>query len=145
MRAMKVIAPAFILALSSMSRAAPCPIDEISLRDECSAYSQAGMRECLAKHVAASEQALTAAEGRLKTALAKWDEDKKYVDLAKSRLLTATHAFPQGRDAQCAFASSLAGGAAGDSHEIYRLACVAEFNYLRARQLGGAVAGLEQK
>jgi hypothetical protein len=135
MRIVKIIGLGIILALPAVSRSASCTLDESALRDECGAYSQAGMRECLVKHVATSEQAIKEAEDRMKAALSRWDEDKKYVDVAKSRLVTASRVFNKNREAQCAFAAALGGGAIGNALEIKRLACVAELNYARARQV----------
>lgn len=139
---MSIIGLTAVLALPCVSLSAPCVADEKALRDECSAFSQAGMRECLAKHVTSSEQALKAAEGKLKAALSRWDEERRYVGVAGAKYSASVHAFERGRDAQCAFAAALGGGAVGNALEIRRLACVAASNYLRASQLESSVAGL---
>jgi Lysozyme inhibitor LprI len=120
-------------------------LDERSLREECSAFSQAGMRDCLARRVEESQKALTRAEQRVVNALSNWDEDKKYIDLAKSRFGISSTRFNSYRKDQCEFFASLTGGAAGDAHEIRRLACVAELNSRRAEQLRTAVANLPTK
>lgn len=77
--------------------------------------------------------------------LSKWDEDDKYVGMAKTKLARSSEEFIKYRDAQCAFSSSLGGGAAGNARELDRLACVAELNSRRAIQLRDEVSGLPSK
>ncbi|WP_406805837.1 lysozyme inhibitor LprI family protein [Burkholderia semiarida] len=77
--------------------------------------------------------------------LAQWDEDAKYINLAKIRLAASQKAFVKYRTAQYAFASSLGGGAIGNALEMQRLACVAELNNRRAAQLRDAVSDLPLK
>lgn len=142
MRFVKIIGLGLVLILPAVSHSATCIGNERTLRDECGAYSQAGMRECLERQVATSEQAIKEAEGTLKTALSRWDEDKKYVDLAQSRLAIASQVFKKNREAQCAFAAALGGGAVGNALDLKQLACMAELNYTRARQLESAAIEL---
>jgi uncharacterized protein YecT (DUF1311 family) len=120
-------------------------MDERALRVECSVYSEAGMRECLAKKAADSQKTLKRAENALAAALPRWDEDPKYVGQAKAKLAVSERAFIKYRQSQCDFAASLTGGASGNSHEIKRLACVAELNNRRAAQLSDAAADLALK
>jgi len=77
--------------------------------------------------------------------LTKWDEDPKYSSQAKAKLIASNKAFGQYRDAQCAFASALGGGAIGNALEMGRLACVAELNGRRAFQLRDLVSDLPMK
>ncbi|BCQ23319.1 hypothetical protein NK8_14480 [Caballeronia sp. NK8] len=100
------------------------------------------MRDCLATKADESQQALTRAENDAVNALEKWDEDDKYVRIAKANLANSNRIFSQYRKAQCKFSQSLSGGGAGDSHEIRRLACVAELNGNRAEQLRDAASAL---
>lgn len=116
--------------------------DERAIREECSAHSQAGMRDCLAKKANESEKALKHVENKVNSALFKWDEDAKYIGLAKARLAASNKEFAKYREAQCEFLASLSGGAAGNAHEIGHLACVAELNNRRAEQLRNAVIDL---
>ncbi len=162
MRAVKLVGfclamywPAFTLAAST----APV-LDERALREECSAFSQAGMRDwreecsafsqagmrdCLAKKAESSQKALRQAEGKVASTLSKWDEEPKYIRIAKARLAASTKSFATYREEQCAYASSLGGGAIGNALEIRRLACIAELNNRRAEQLTNAVADLTLK
>ncbi|KAB0632788.1 DUF1311 domain-containing protein [Burkholderia latens] len=117
---------------------------ERELRGECS-YEITGVRECLQRKQEASEVELKRAEEKVRVAFAKWDEDVKYVNLAKIRLAASKKAFIKYRKAQCAFASSLGGGAIGNALEMQRLACVAELNNRRAAQLRDAVSDLPLK
>lgn len=50
------------------------------------------------------------------------DEDAKYIGLAKEKLRASSKAHKQYPDAQCAFTSSLGGGAIGNALELRRLA-----------------------
>lgn len=118
---------------------------EHTFREECSAYSEAGMRDCLAAKVRESQHALKQAEERVSAALSKWDEDAKYINLAKTRFVASKKAFAKYREAQCAFAASLGGGAIGNALEMGQLACAAELNGRRAEQLRGAVSDLPLK
>lgn len=113
--------------------------------EECSAYSQAGIRECLAKKVNESATSLKQAENEAQTAVSRWDEDARYIVVAERKLKASTKAFAAYRKAQCVFAAALGGGAAGNALEIGRLACVYELNIVRAGQLRSAVASLPKK
>lgn len=147
MRTMKLIAscliaylPAFALANSTAAI-----VDARALREECSAFSQAGMRECLAKKLESSQQALRQTEEEVAGILSKWDEDNKYVSQAKAKLATSSLEFAKYRKTQCEFSASLSGGGAGNAHEMGRMACIAELNHRRAEHLRNAVSGLPLK
>jgi len=147
MRTMKLIGfclaacfPVSVLAAST----APA-LGERALREECSAFSQAGMRDCLAKKAESSREALRQAEEKVASALSKWAEDQKYINQAQLKFAASNKDFAQYRDAQCAFASSLGGGAIGNALDMRRLACVSELNQRRAEQLRDAVADLPLK
>lgn len=120
-------------------------LDGRALREECSASSQPGMRGCLAKKVEISQTALKQAEEKMANAIAKWDEDSKYVVVTKAKYIASNEAFSKYREKQCEFSASLSGGAAGNAHDIGLLACTAELNNRRAAQLGDAVADLPLK
>ncbi|GAB2851696.1 DUF1311 domain-containing protein [Pseudoduganella ginsengisoli] len=136
-----LIAAASLIFSAPLLAAPPLPAER-ALREECSAFSEAGMRDCLVHHAAQSAKVLKQAEESASAALAKWDEDAKFVRAAKVRLETSGREFLRYRDAHCAFAASLGGGAIGNALEMMRLACVAELNYRRAGQLTNAVADL---
>jgi uncharacterized protein YecT (DUF1311 family) len=116
-----------------------------ALREECSAFSQAGMQDCLAKKAESSQKALLQAEENVASSLSNWDEDNKYVNQAKAKLAASNKEFARYRKAQCEFTASLSGGGAGHAHEMGRLACVAELNNKRAVQLRDAVSELPLK
>ena len=116
--------------------------DERTAREECSAYSQAGMRKCLEKKANASAAELGKAEDKVRKSLAKWVEDTKYIDLAKSKLETSSKEFARYRETHCAFNASLGGSAIGNALEIRRLACVFELNSRRTEQIRYAVTDL---
>jgi len=141
----KMIFTVFLAAafLPLTSIAAPnTPIQsERELRNECSLafLHQEEVQNCLAKKAAQSQKTLKLAEEKAQKALSEWDEDDKYTDLAKEKLAASELAFIKYREEQCAFASSLGGGAAGGALEMRRLACVAELNNRRAEQLRNSV------
>lgn len=118
---------------------------ERELREACSAYSEAGMRDCLADKVRESVRVLALAERDVGDALSKWDEDAKYIRSARAKLGVSGKTFAKYRDEQCAFAASIGGGAIGNALELRRLACVAELNDRRAEQLRHAVSDLSLK
>ena len=74
--------------------------------------------------------------------LTQWDEDSKYINVAKAKPVASNREFPRYRDTECEFSASLSGGGAGNAHEMGRLACVAVLNNRRAEQLRNAVANL---
>ena len=96
--------------------------DERAAREECSAFSQAGMRECLEEKASASAAELKKVEHQVSETLGKWDEDTKYINLARLKLEASSKEFVRYRKAHCAFNASRSGGAAGNSFEIMRLA-----------------------
>jgi uncharacterized protein YecT (DUF1311 family) len=110
---------------------------ESDLRDECSetSISQGDLTRCLEKKAAESNNTLKQAEDYVLASLSRWDTDKEYIDLAKTRLIAAGKTFAQFRADQCSFARSLGASAIGNALEMRRLACVAELNLRRAKQL----------
>lgn len=133
------------LAPSAMAVAADGMQTEQVLYETCSSDSQAGMKDCLAGKAEKSVKTLAAAQKAAAEALSKWDEDQKYIDQAKARLAASNQTFASYRSAQCEFSASLSGGAAGNAHEMGKLACQAALNQRRARQLRDAVLGLPLK
>lgn len=100
------------------------------------------MRECLAKKSDESNAVLRRAEEQAIAALSKWDEDAKFINLAKNKLRASSKAYERYRDAQCAFAAALGGGAIGNALEMRRLSCLIGLNIERAKQLTSAASAL---
>lgn len=132
------------LPLSSFSISNDVILNERELRAECS-YEITGVRECLQKKQRASEVELKRAGEKVREALTKWDEDPKFIKIAKTKFVASEKAFVEYREKQCAFASSLGGGAIGNALEMQRLACIAELNNRRAKQLRDASSDLPLK
>lgn len=143
---MPTLTKALVFSLLTFSLTGPVASNENSdarnVREECSAHSQAGMRECLEAKVRESQAALEQAESEVRGALVKWDENARYRDAARARLDVSNKDFARYRASHCAFSASQAGGAAGNAQEMRRLACVYELNDQRARQLRTAAAEL---
>ena len=116
--------------------------NEHDVLEACSAYSQSGMRDCLAKKVRESETKLKQAANKAISILSKWDENAKYIATAKEKIKLSDKTFVQYREAQCAFAAALGGGAIGNALEMRRLACVYQLNTSRAAQLENAVINI---
>jgi uncharacterized protein YecT (DUF1311 family) len=112
---------------------------------DCSGFSQSEKKDCLAQNAIASEKMLTQAEQKIVSNFAKWDESPQFVNKARVAFTQSTKAFVQFRNAQCAYASALGGGSAGNTHEILRLTCVAELNSWRTEQLLNGIAKLPLK
>ncbi|MDR2207764.1 MAG: DUF1311 domain-containing protein [Azoarcus sp.] len=144
MQKIVLLTAATLLPLISIAASNTPVQSERELRNECS-YEISGVRECLQQKQQASDAELKRAEEKVRSALAQWDEDAKYIKLAESRLAASKKAFVKYRDEQCAFHSSLGGGAIGNALEMQRLACVAELNNRRAKQLQDAVSDLPLK
>jgi uncharacterized protein YecT (DUF1311 family) len=147
MRISNLIVLACALGLPHFSngvRAANLQSERAAL-EECGAYSEAGMRECLAKKAHQSAMALRRAEEQALSALSKWDEDAKFINLAKEKLRVSNKAYVQYRDAQCAFAASLGGGAIGNALELRRLSCLVGLNNGRAKQINADSSELPSK
>lgn len=144
MHTMKFIALYFVVSVPLVANAASSHIvqNERNIREECSAYSQAGMRDCLSKKAKESEKVLKQTEDKVINILSKWDEDSKFASIAKTKLATSSKEFARYRESQCAFSTSLGGGAIGNALEIRRLSCVAEINNLRTEQLRNAIIDL---
>jgi hypothetical protein len=147
MRAITLIGLALSTCLPQLAIAASTDfvLSEHALREKCSAFSQAGIRDCLAKKADESQKTLRQAENHMVSALSNWDEDGKYISLAKAKIAASSKDFVRYRNAQCEFSASLSGGGAGNAYEIGRLACVAELNGRRAEQLRNAAANLTMK
>ncbi len=101
----------------------------------CSEHAQAGMRDCLAQQLAASTALLRQAEENAGAAIARWDEDARFINAARSALVASNGAFNRYARAQCALAAALVGGGAGNARELRRLGCLNELNLVRARTL----------
>jgi len=119
--------------------------NERSAVEECGAHSESAMRECLSKRSQQSKRMLEQTEAQAAARLSMWDEDSKYISRAKEKLRTSSKAFEQYRDAQCAFDSSLGGGAIGNALEMRRLGCLIGLNTRRSEQLNSTVAALPAK
>jgi Lysozyme inhibitor LprI len=141
----RVAGALFVLAALSCIASAKDASDARGLREQCSAESQAGMRDCLAQHVQASASKLSQAEAQARRQIDQWDEDAKYRAQAKALLDTARKSFTRYRSAHCAFSAALGGGAIGNALEMRRLACQAELNEQRAAQLISGAAELADK
>ena len=103
------------------------------------------MHDCLEKKARESDKTLKDAERNAVNALAKWDEDASYISQAKTKLHSSSKAFERYREAQCAFAASMGGGAIGKALDMRRLACIAELNDRRSEQLRAAVSDLPRR
>lgn len=134
-----------VLPQSVLAASITAVASERALREECSAFAEAGMRDCLAKKAGESQASLQQAEKDAATTLSKLDEDGRYLIEAKTKLISSNKAFEKYRQTQCDFSSSLTGGGAGNAREIDRLACLAELNNRRAKQLRDAVSTLPSK
>jgi gas vesicle protein len=132
--------PALTLSISSASA-----LDERALREECSALSQAEMRDCLPKKAENSQDVLTQVEKSVDSIISKWDEDSKCVSRVKANLSASNKEFVKYRESQCELSASLGGGAIGNALEMRRLACVSELNSRRSEQLRDAVSDLPLK
>jgi len=106
-----ILSSVLITAIANINAQAGTVQDERAAREECSANSEAGMRQCLGKKASASAAELKMAEEKIRQILVNWDEDVKYVNLAKSRFEASNKEFVRYREAQCAFKASLGGGA----------------------------------
>jgi Lysozyme inhibitor LprI len=132
----ELICLAALIAGVSPANATPVQT-EAEARAECSGDpgGEAGMRDCLDRKAKASATELRRTESNMRGALPKVDIWPRFVTEAKTRFNQSSRAFTRYRAIKCAFNDSLAGGAAGNSREIMRLACVAELNWQRVEQL----------
>jgi hypothetical protein len=119
--------------------------DERSLREECNAYSQTGVRQCLARKATESELILKQAEDKVQNALTKWKVDAQRINSAKTKFDVASKMFVKHRETQCAFNSSLGDIATANTLEIKRFACFFELNSIRSNQLNTVADGLPSK
>jgi uncharacterized protein YecT (DUF1311 family) len=119
--------------------------DAKSMREECSAFPQTEMRQCLLKQVDDSQRVLEQAKNLAHKRISGWDEDQRYIRQAAAALETSDRSYLQYREQQCAWQSALSGGAAGNAKDIRLLACIAELNYRQAAVLKNAVAELPEK
>lgn len=122
-------------------------LDDSATRAICSreSASQVDMHDCLQKKSRDSEAALLSAERKVQAALAKWDEDVRFRDVARANLSASRRAFLKYRNAQCTFRTALGGGAIGNGLDMLRYVCIYEMDMRRARQLQEAVAVLPMK
>lgn len=147
MRRMKLVGILLTMCFPALvfAESGPAVLGERALREECSEFSQAEMRDCLAKRAESSLEALQEAEEDLARLVANWDEDDKYVKQAEVKAVTSNNEFAAYRDAQCRFSASLSGGAAGNTDQIRHFACISELNNRRVAQLRDAVIDLPLK
>ena len=110
------------------------PQTESELRYYCSTHPE-GMRACMDAAAQASAVELAQAQDAMQTAIRGWSEDPPYRVAARNRLAASQARFVHYRTAQCSFAAAMGGGAIGNALDIRRLACEAELNSTRARQL----------
>jgi hypothetical protein len=102
---------------------------------QCDQFSQAERHDCVSAMATDSAVALRLAEARAAGMIDNWFESAKVKKLANTSLKASSQAFGAYRQAKCAFAGALRGGAIGNAHEISRLACIADTNAQRALEL----------
>jgi hypothetical protein len=141
MRMILILTAALLVPLVSTA----APAGQQNALDECGALSQAGMRECLTSKAADSQALLKRAESDAAAALGRWEEDAKYAKRAKEKLASSSQAFERYRETQCAFISSLGGGAIANALNLRRLACIIDLNNVRVALLANAVADLPRR
>lgn len=110
-------------------------LNETEEREACSAFSEAGMLECLQTKAKDSSVALSAAEQTTARSITNWDEDAKYRNLAQRLFQKSNQAFHRYLQTQCRLAAGLAGGSIGTALDMRRQACVIELNNRRIQQL----------
>jgi hypothetical protein len=116
---------------------------EEQARDECSAAGgQGDMHDCLVAKVEKSKFHLEQMEGRVLASIRQWFDSQPYKENALRKFRKSDLAFARDRDAHCAFMGALTGGAAGNSSENMRLACMYELNMRRVAQLRGRASNL---
>ena len=101
----------------------------------CGGNSQAGIRQCLEIKARENAQLLRQAENRLFAAIAKWDEDQKFIKAATAKFTAANKAYATYRTTQCAFAASLGGAAIGNALPMRQLACPIDLDSARTQLL----------
>ncbi|WP_166877627.1 lysozyme inhibitor LprI family protein [Massilia mucilaginosa] len=110
-------------------------VPQFDAAEKCDQFSQAARHRCLTEMAADSAVTLKQAETKAVQMIDQWFENATFKTLAKSKLKASSTAFATYRQAKCAFADSLRGGAIGSAHEISRLACIADTNAQRALEL----------
>jgi uncharacterized protein YecT (DUF1311 family) len=143
-----VFVTVFVLSWSALPAASAQAVatqDERTIREQCSGGSEADMHDCLVKKARESDKALKDAERTAANTLAKWDEDAKFIGQAQTKLRLSSKAFEHYREAQCAFAASIGGGAIGNALDMRRLACVTELNNRRTVQLQATTNGVPMR
>jgi uncharacterized protein YecT (DUF1311 family) len=120
-------------------------LSESSVLGQCGLtfFHDVDVRECVKKKAAESEQALKDAEKALLEKLPHWDEDDKYINVARKAIALEGKTFIKYRKDRCALSASMAGGSFGTS--IRRDGCLAELNNRRAKQLRDFIADLPLK
>jgi uncharacterized protein YecT (DUF1311 family) len=98
-------------------------------------YHMIDVRRCQEEKAKASAIALREAGKRLRDKLRRWDEDARYIRVAREKLAVSDRAFIRYRAEQCALDQSLAGMARGVVLEARMNICLAEENNRRAAQL----------
>lgn len=147
MRTMTIVGVVLVMYFPILALGIPTipDMDSYALRMECSVHSQAEMQDCLAEKAKSSLELLKDIENEVLGILSSWDEDSKYVRQSRASLIRSNKNFVTYREAQCDYSASLSGGGVGGSHEMRRLACIAELNYRRAKQLHDEASALPLK
>jgi len=117
-------------------------LDADALYDECGAFSQAGMRECLREKAKESQQILAQVEEENFTPPSQTPIEPEYLSEIAGKRPVANQAFYLYRDAYCAFDASLSGG--GNGRSIAHPLCIAAQNNGRAAQLDKIIDNLEK-
>jgi len=116
-------------------------LDRDELYDECSEFSQAGMRECLREKAKESQQVLEQVEEEIFFEIPRKRVEPEYIFESVGKLPVANQAFYLYRDACCAFRASLSGG--GNGRSIAHPLCIAAQNNRRAAQLDKIIDNLK--
>lgn len=108
-------------------------------------FSQADLLNCVSKKASESSAKLNKAEKEVSRKISAWDEQNSFITGALKKLTQSKDAYLTYRQKQCAFGASLAGGAAGNTHEIRRLACEYELNLVQEHLIQRMTENLKAK
>jgi uncharacterized protein YecT (DUF1311 family) len=145
MRIKRLLMLLAVMGNGQLGQANAFDLEVVNKSNDCDAYSQADMRECLMEKSVRSADELRQAVASVNDAIAKWDEDTKFILTARRQFENSNQAFVRFRDAQCSWSVALGGGAIGNALAIRRLRCVSDLNHARAHELANMAENLPSR
>lgn len=113
-----------LVAIEATAAQSPAAAPHVVAAEKCSESSHTGRRACFGQLVGESMLSVKKAEGDALAKIARWFENERYHNVARTKMRAAGASYARYREARCAYLDALNGNERGTT----RLTCLAQKN-----------------